>query len=672
MRKDKNNQIIKIRVIKSALKKTYVRQLTSIEEVVYYRYIKDKKEIKNMEKSKKQITKISLLIVGVFALVTGLSYAFINLTLQGTKRQVIEAGTLSLQLLEDNNNISIQNALPMYDDVGMIQDPFTFRLINKGTTSANYKVKLVEIGTGTLSKSDVKYGLTKDGVKTIGLLSDIKEGVIDSGVIGASPETIEYSLRLWIKDTVTDNEMISGKSLSYRVDVEVGQIVEEEPGEVVTDTLFETENLGTNCTTYNDGVDTFLVGQCSNNYVWYSGKLWRIVLKNNETGAVKMVTDNAITAIPYNAEGNTAFKDSYMDQWLNQEFLPTLHDYEDYLVTNSIWDATADSSSEPARPAGTTTVERTVGLLNAYEYYTTYTQSGGLATSSTTYLNNGVYWWLLTPYNASDVRTVYNNSSLYYYNPSNGAGARPSVNLKSTVQIDSGSGTQSYPYILKGDVQETVAGTTLLSTRYSGEYVTFNNELYRIVGVENGLTKITAVDKPSGLASNAFDSSTTNFANASIKTDLETYYQGLQTANETAFKMIEPNTTWYLGGVGSGSSFGNHHYKASICATVDAGVSMSACDEKATSTTASIALPRAGEMFTSHITRGSKASFWTLTPYSPLYVWYVYNYGTLLNNFPTSGYGARPSMYLKSNVVIASNNTGNGTYEYPYSLEISS
>jgi len=624
-----------------------------------------------MDNNKKQIIKITVFITSIFIIFMSVSFAFINLTLQGTKRQVIEAGTLSLELDEDDNNLTIQNALPMYDDVGMIQDPFTFRLINNGTTSANYKVKLVEIGTGTLSKSDVKYGLTKDGVKTIGLLSDIKEGVIDSGVIGASPETIEYSLRLWIRDDLTDNETISGKSLSYRVDVEVGQIIEKDPSAVEVK-LFASENLGNNCTTYNDGVDTFLVGQCSNNYVWYSGKLWRVVLKNNETGAVKMVTDNAITTISYNASGNTAFKDSYMDQWLNQEFLPTLHHYQDYLIVNSVWDVTSDDSDAPARPAGTTTVERTVGLLNAYEYYTTYAQSGGLATYSTTYLKNNVYWWLMTPQNASNVRSVDSNSYLNYDAPTFGNGARPSVNLKSTIQIDSGSGSKSNPYILKGDQQETVAGTTLLSTKYSGEYVTFNNELYRIVGVENGLTKITAVDKPSGLASTVFDSSdsaTTNFANASIKADLETYYQGLKATNETAFNMIQPNTTWYLGGVGSGDDYGNYHYKASICATVDASVSMNACTSKAASTTASIALPRAGEMFTSQITRETKADFWTLTPYSASRVRRVDYFGNLNSRAPTYGHGARPSMYLKSTIKIATGNTGNGTYEYPYQIQ---
>ena len=76
-------------------------------------------------------------------------------------------------------------------------------------------------------------------------------------------------------------------------------------------------------------------------------------------------------------------------QVLTQEFLPTLHDYEDYLVVDSIWDATENSSSTPSRPSYTTSVTRTVGLLNSYEYYTTYSNSDNLATYSTGYLNAG-------------------------------------------------------------------------------------------------------------------------------------------------------------------------------------------------------------------------------------------------------------------------------------------
>ena len=827
-----------------------------------------------------------LLLIGAI----GGTYAFINLTLLGNKRQVITAGILSLQLLEDENNLTIQNALPMYDEVGMIQDPFTFRLINNGTATAKYKLKLVDITPsaeehkcseygvtessgslyyypdslreealaycqyqfdssavteqnclttvqgmgapfttfeqiiddfiargalydtrvslhncvnlvypeslrqealnickswfddgvvnteedcliaiegwyptfeafideailygevedtrfisetypdntvdvriGELYFEDIRYGLSKNGETTIGYIDDLAsrfriedpvvrdrvlnlcktwypsvtdeascvealgnerfetfddvisefydfngggELFLDVGEINGG-ETLNYDLRLWISEYVEDNSWIEGRVFSFKLEVEVSQIIESTTASNVSD-IVDTSITGDDCIAYNDGVDTFLVGQCSNNYVWYSGKLWRVVLKNNATGAVKMVTDNAMTIISFN-KYNTNFDGSYVDQWLSQEFLPTLNNYEDYLVINSIWDATADSSNKPARPNGTTTVERTVGLLNAYEYYTTYAQAGGLTTPFTGYLNNtdnnwtGVYWSLITPDEPDDdgycMRGVNAfDGALRSSYLDNMNSIRPAVNLKSGIKIDSGSGSESDPYILNGDISQPEPGSTLLSTRYSGEYITFNNELYRIVGVENGLTKITAVDKPSSLASNVFHSATgvTSFANADIKTDLETYYQSL---DDTWKNMIEPNTTWYLGTVESGA-----HYKASICATVDSSISMNECSPTQSLTQASIGLPRVGEMFTSQITRGEYDEFWTLTPrYSTSDVNFVAGTGFMSLEYPTHGYGARPSMYLKANVKIARNNTGNGTYEHPYSVEI--
>lgn len=175
------------------------------------------------EKYEKRRLLITILFILSFVMIfAGTTYAFIEQTLVGTKKQVITAGTLSLELQEDENNLTIQGTHPMYDEVGMIQKPFTFRLVNKGSASANYIIKLVEIGTGNLTKSDAKYGLTKDGVATIDLVSNIVNGAIDSGNI-AGGATIHYTLRLWIRDGVTDISAIKDKSLSYKIDVEVSQ-----------------------------------------------------------------------------------------------------------------------------------------------------------------------------------------------------------------------------------------------------------------------------------------------------------------------------------------------------------------------------------------------------------------------------------------------------------------
>ena len=180
-----------------------------------------------MEKAKtKQVAKIAVFTTSIFVIFLSATYAFINVTLSGTKRQVITAGDLSLVLEEDENNLTIENALPMYDEVGKLQEAFTFRLVNNGTSNMNYTIKLVDITTNTdkLSTSDVKYYLTKEGSGSPALLSSLSDGVIDSGIISGE-QTINYTLRLWIRDGVTDNSAISGKSLSYRIDVDATQEV---------------------------------------------------------------------------------------------------------------------------------------------------------------------------------------------------------------------------------------------------------------------------------------------------------------------------------------------------------------------------------------------------------------------------------------------------------------
>ena len=146
--------------------------------------------------------------------------------------------------------------------------------------------------------------------------------------------------------------------------------------------------------------------------------------------------------------------------------------------------------------------------------------------------------------------------------PGNLYGIRPSINLKPSVQIVDGTGTENNPYRLAGDNDRNLS-RTLLNTRYSGEYITFGtgeNNLYRIVSHEtNGLTKITSAEplkNEGNFLTSAFESDV-NYANTSIignflNGDYLTTYVGNDYRN-----MIEENTTWYLGTVGDGESYKN-------------------------------------------------------------------------------------------------------------------
>ena len=88
--------------------------------------------------------------------------------------------------------------------------------------------------------------------------------------------------------------------------------------------------------------------------------------------------------------------------------------------------------------ATSTTTEAKVGLL----------RFGELMSGQFDRYGNNTYYWTLTPYSSSIVRYVDYDGYAHYRNPSRATGVRPSINLKSNVQITSGTGTKSDPFVL--------------------------------------------------------------------------------------------------------------------------------------------------------------------------------------------------------------------------------
>ena len=444
-----------------------------------------------------------------------------------------------------------------------------------------------------------------------------------------------------------------------------GHLFEEDTGDPVSEVVLA--NVGDNGSTFNDGTDTFITGEDPNNYIWYSGKLWRAVSVNKAAKTTKLVTQWNISSITYSS-GSTDFEGSYMEDWLNDTsvdgFLGNLRDYENFIVTDSVWDATMDATGlgSITRPNGTTTVTDAVGLLNMYEYQSSYHGTN----YSNGYLNNGLYWWTLTPYSSSYVRHVGSSGYAGSNYPSYAYGVRPSINLKSSIKIVDGDGTVDNPYRLNGDNDTNLSGT-LLSSRYSGEYIRFGsgeNNLYRIVSHEApGLTKITSTEplKSSGsFMTSEFGSNTTYSSTNTLGTFLNNDYlnigNGYLTNEDIA--MIEDSTTWYIGTVGSGTSYKLAKY-------TDTNMS-----GYATSTDAKVGLLRMGELMAGQFDRNdNNTTYWTLTLYSPFGVRNVINYGTADSRNPSFANGVRPAMNLKSNVQITS---GTGTESDPFVLTLGS
>ena len=561
----------------------------------------------------------------------------------------MRVGTFRFSLTEENS-LTINSGEFLKDSDGLKQEGFKFTVQNVGKGYGSYSVYLdddsISSGQTRIDDKFIRYSLGVNA-DTTGTPTNLTSRKIYSGGLDAS-EKDTFVLRLWLNPAV--NGDIGGQVFKVKLRIEVNQQI---PTPVADKLLAGVGNNGTIDTT--DPEQTFITGTDPNNYIWYSGKLWRAVSIDLSDNSVKLVTQWNISSLPYNADGNTAFKGSYMEQWLNDTsadgFLGNLREPEKFIKTDSVWNATLTTAT--TKPEKTTMVTDAVGLLNIYEYK--------IASSSTGYLNNHLYWWTLTPYNSSSVHFV----DYYGVSSTNGTahsfGPRPSINLKSAVKIIDGDGTIDNPYRLQGD-NDILTGA-LLSTRYSGEYIKFGtgeNNLYRIVSHENGSsTKITSVIplKDSGSSKSIkFGSNTTFSKDNTIGTFLNGDYLTSGTyLTSDQVNMIEDNTTWYLGTVGSGANYKLAKYQDTTGSNLTTST-----------TTAKVGLLRIGELmagqFDKHV---NNTDYWTLTPYSTSDVRRVCNDGSNSDTSPADSVGPRPSMNLKSTVKIVS---GTGTKSDPFVL----
>ena len=646
-----------------------------------------------MNNKKQLLLSIGLVLVLVLMIV-GISYAAFQFVGPGSKVSTITSGIMKMSYTESDNIINLQGALPTTDETGKKRlnegeyFDFTVSSTIQGNANINWEIALEEIWAEDSDKEldggyiklyltelddsgnetpvvepVILFDLDYDANEYTGKPSEGENGYIDTLYSTSTNKSFskKYRLRMWVDESY--NPQGDGGNLQFGIKVNVYG----KAGDVMPPTVAQTlqdNGLGENGSfDTSDSEQTFITGTNPNNYIWYSGKLWRAVSIDPSDKSVKLVTQWNISSVLYNANGNTAFQGSYMEQWLNDRtvdgFLGNLREPNKFIKSPSLWNATM--TTETTKPEKTTMVLDTVGLLNMYEYTMSYKN----ATFSTGYLNNGLNWWTLTPYSTLYVRHVYNDSNNTV--PSNSFGSRPSINLKSTVRIIDGDGTVDDPYRLQGD-NDSPTGA-LLSTRYSGEYISFGtgeNNLYRIVSHENRTgTKITSaipLKNNGSYKELAFGSNVTFSKNNTIGTFLNGDYltNGTYLTSDQV-NMIEDNTTWYLGTVGYGTNYRLAKYQDATSGSLTTAT-----------TTAKVGLLRLGELMAGQFEKyGNNTTYWILTPYSTSGVRNVSSNGSSGSgyNLPTYSYGSRPAMNLKSNVVITG---GKGTKEEPFTIKLGS
>ena len=472
-----------------------------------------------------------------------------------------------------------------------------------------------------------------------------------------------------------------GWSTSYNGSVEYnpGDPIKEEDIQGSNLTLYPVaqadfvETIETSLATYLQAADTegnrYLKSSTTNNYVWYSGKLWRIVSINSD-GTIKLVTQGNMTTIAWNIDStNTVYENSQIHNWLKNEFLPTI---EPSVLAESTWDYTtyASGTATKAEPVNYVEGEK-VGLLTIYDYYKV--RNG----SNSNFLNNGYQWWTMSP--KTDNSFVWNigssGSTGALGAPTYGYGVRPSVNLKFNIQIVGGNGKRGNPYLIEGD-KETGSISELLNNRISGEYINFNDVLYRIVGIEDVsgqiLTKITMAD----YSVNKNTLSTAVMVNSSTSQKIYSTENGVGLYLDEWYRADSTNETY-------ANNYIKDNYKAMIATSGEDGVAWYSGSSLSTEplkndytlaktgplVSATIGMGYYGEMFSSQFGDGFDLSIdiWLITTYSASRGGgvYVNEYGAAHTSSPSVVKGVRPSMYLKSNVKITG---GNGQPTSPYQI----
>ena len=624
------------------------------------------KEYLKFNKEFKKYAPIFLIMLAIILLI-GTSYALLRSSSRGENTYVMNVGLLEVTFVDsETNELTINNAVPMTDSDGMSQsDELIFTVKNTGDLAASYDIYIEETSTSPEFKTVIRFVSSKNdtGYNSPKTLSE--DYYIEQGGSLAVGESATYKVKLWLSETADNTYM--NKTFTARIVVEVFQV--QEP--ILSNEILTSINDSSNqVSVVEDGI-TYISGfkdDIDFNYVWYSGKLWRITAIYPD-GTMKMITDDAITTIEYGSNVNfytDPSNSSYIYQWLNEDFLDTLYNYENIIVTDASWNAT-QTDSESTKPTETTMVTAPVGLLNSYEYYKSYENTS----NSNGYLNIGYNWWLLNPSSSSnwyvnDYGYVFNNP-LVTADTANGA--RPSINLQSGITINSGTGTRDDPYTISGDKETVTANTTLLNTRQSGEYVNFDGELYRIVGIENNTTKLNKMDyvrdSDNTVIEKNFSSSIT-FGSGNSDTYWDYYLNNTwyNSINET-YKNMLVEGTYYLGTVGRGIS-----YKGAICATVSNTVTTADCEKTSNTWTGYVGLPRYGEMFASQQGSGVSSSsyIWLINPSSSSSVWIVSYFGYAGGDNPSSvTHGARPSINLLSAVKITS---GTGLKNDPFEISL--
>ena len=285
------------------------------------------------------LTIVAICLIGLVGI--GVSYAYWRFTYMQTDKNIGISKCLTISLSEENNEINLNNIYPISDEEGRNLTPYSFKLTNTCSMSAEYLLNL-EMLEGTTLNSKYLDVLVNNG--DINLLSSFDNA---STVITNSVESItlvkdiltpgaskEYTISIWIDKNVTISDDAQNKDFKGKVVVNataISTIVDKIVAQLDTTgkcptinsdstvnvTGPESENSLLCSAPDNYGTSYYYRGNVQNNYVRFANFYWRIVRINGDN-SIRLIYDG--TSAHENGEesedriiGYSAFNEKFDD-----------------------------------------------------------------------------------------------------------------------------------------------------------------------------------------------------------------------------------------------------------------------------------------------------------------------------------------------------------------------
>ena len=392
--------------------------------------------------------------------------------------------------------------------------------------------------------------------------------------------------------------------------------------------------------------------QVSNNHLWYGGHHWRVIEIDTDANTLLLISQQPLTAIqPASAVWDTQeeYENSYINTWLNDYFYNSLDSsIQNKIVKNTFYVGIYTDVDE-------ITTSQNVGLLDEEQYR----RAGGFFS----YLDIKNWWWLGNRYDSSYVRYVNNDGYLSYISPLTTRGVRAVIKI-SNITVTGGDGTLTSNYVASDKATNTndVQVGEYINVPYNGSDNACGDDnlcTFRVVSKDNDSIKVVL---------NGLLPSTSTYGDTTTITTSHTIYTPLNNFanNISSDYRYTGNKTFYIGDYPNGAN-----YKDIQDETLQTNVG----------------LPTVGEMFSGNdidISVSSTKTFvdvstienptvsyyyWQMNRHGSSIVRYVHYSGYLIGGSPSSTYGVRAVIYLKSGTSALTFTGGEGTAQSPYELQ---